>query len=394
MNNHSTSDRPCFKTIFVCWFLACTSIQCQGLPKESKRDVPIRYKYGYINQKGEIAIETKYEDACSFSEGLAAVKIGGKWGYIDKKGKWIIKPVYGDIDGMNYREKHKFSEGLACVRTRKGCGYMDRHGNFKIAPKYYTATPFSGGYACVGMYLSEIDELYYGVIDHNGMFVLHPQFSFEIEISEGIALINMTLGNEGIPEQSLWRYISLSGKTWIECKTKRNVSLYGRFSGGLAVVEMLDPLPSQPDTASLSYGYMDTSGRFAIEPRFCCHACDFSEGLAAVESAWEPEGPGWGFIDKTGGFVIKPQFDWAFPFHEGIARVSQKNKYGFIGATGQFLIEPQYDTAGDFQDGIAFVSKDGKQYAIDREGTVVFSHEYEHPLNFSDGLAVIRAAIE
>jgi hypothetical protein len=34
-----------------------------------------------------VVISTEFEAATSFSEGLAAVKIGGKWGYISRSEK-------------------------------------------------------------------------------------------------------------------------------------------------------------------------------------------------------------------------------------------------------------------------------------------------------------------
>ena len=44
-------------------------------------------KYGYINEKGEVVIQPKYEFANQFYDGLASVKIEGKKGFIDKGGK-------------------------------------------------------------------------------------------------------------------------------------------------------------------------------------------------------------------------------------------------------------------------------------------------------------------
>src|SRR5206468_8469070 len=40
-------------------------------------------KYGFIDKTGKEVIPRKYDDARSFSEGLAAVKLNGEWGFID-----------------------------------------------------------------------------------------------------------------------------------------------------------------------------------------------------------------------------------------------------------------------------------------------------------------------
>ncbi len=55
-------------------------------------------------------IPFKYDEAKSFSEGLALVKLNGKWGFIDKTGKEVGIPL-GKYDNVM-----SFSEGLAAVR--------------------------------------------------------------------------------------------------------------------------------------------------------------------------------------------------------------------------------------------------------------------------------------
>jgi hypothetical protein len=51
-------------------------------------------KVGYVDKKGNIVIEIKFEDASSFKEDKAWVKVGGKYGIIDKTGDFLIKPKY------------------------------------------------------------------------------------------------------------------------------------------------------------------------------------------------------------------------------------------------------------------------------------------------------------
>ena len=47
-------------------------------------------KWGYINTKGEQAIECKFDDAYDFSEGFALVEKDGKWSCINTKGCSVI----------------------------------------------------------------------------------------------------------------------------------------------------------------------------------------------------------------------------------------------------------------------------------------------------------------
>jgi hypothetical protein len=50
----------------------------------------IRNKWGYQDEKCQEVIEAKFDYARSFSEGIAAVKIGEKWGYINESAGEVI----------------------------------------------------------------------------------------------------------------------------------------------------------------------------------------------------------------------------------------------------------------------------------------------------------------
>lgn len=64
-------------------------------------------KWGFVNTQGEITIAPTYEEAKSFSNGVAAVKLDGKWGFINTAGNIVIDPVY--------LEAGYFSAGGTCV---------------------------------------------------------------------------------------------------------------------------------------------------------------------------------------------------------------------------------------------------------------------------------------
>ena len=77
-------------------------------------------EWGFLNIEGKIIIQTIYEEAQSFSNGLAAVKKNGKWGFIDKTGKIIIPFEY---DGAT-----SFDRGLARVFKNGKMAYIDTTG--------------------------------------------------------------------------------------------------------------------------------------------------------------------------------------------------------------------------------------------------------------------------
>ncbi len=58
-------------------------------------------KWGFVNTSGKVVIEPQYENAKSFSYGLAAVSKNGKWGFINTENKLVIEYQYKDADYFN-----------------------------------------------------------------------------------------------------------------------------------------------------------------------------------------------------------------------------------------------------------------------------------------------------
>ncbi len=112
-----------------------------------------------------------------------------------------------------------------------------------------------------------------------------------------------------------------------------------------------------------------------------------------------------GYIDsQTGNPITAPDFHGGHHFSEGLAAVtSDGKKWGYIDLLGQLVIEPQWSYAGPFGDGMArvFNSDDsrleaiifpadiyptpGKCGYIDKHGTYIIPMEYSYiGLNFPD----------
>ena len=102
------------------------------------------FKYGYINEDGQMVVNPMFESARSFGEGLAAVCVGHgcyikplgetkqdgeeqKWGFIDKAGKMVIPPQFANVND--------FHEGLAAASVGDKWGYIDKTGKFVINPQ-------------------------------------------------------------------------------------------------------------------------------------------------------------------------------------------------------------------------------------------------------------------
>lgn len=126
---------------------------CEGL--YYIRDSKNNNKYGFKDKYGTLIIPFEYDEAKSFSEGLARVKKGDKYGYINKQGNMVVPFVYedgGDFHdgatwvkrGENYgfvnntgkeitpfifEDLSSFHDGFACVEVKGKFGFVDKNGN-------------------------------------------------------------------------------------------------------------------------------------------------------------------------------------------------------------------------------------------------------------------------
>ena len=101
-----------FKKKFELYDVKISSKFKDGYAAVSKYD-GFRLLYGFINKKGELVIDCKYDYADYFYEGLARVKNEkGLEGYIDKSGKIVIDFQYSYADD--------FKNGVANVKTPNG----------------------------------------------------------------------------------------------------------------------------------------------------------------------------------------------------------------------------------------------------------------------------------
>lgn len=89
----------------------------------------------YVDLQTGAVSSQQFEQAHSFSEGLAAVRIKGRFGYIDPSGKIVIQPRF-DLAG-------DFYQGLAEVMVGKKAGVINRHGEFVLKPEFTRAAPLT-----------------------------------------------------------------------------------------------------------------------------------------------------------------------------------------------------------------------------------------------------------
>jgi hypothetical protein len=252
-------------------------------------------KYGYMNLKGEIVIEPKFDSAGWFYEERALVCEEHKnyddstCGFINLKGEYITDKIFSQY------HSHWFSEGLAMVCTGKNenllCGYIDKNGtqvlklgNWTYQNKYgeYTSMlgDFSQGLALVG------GRWFDGNIQKWGFF----NKNFEYQIPE---ILTAPL-------------------------TKFAFEPY-EFTGNLQWQTVGTSKDSIGQTAA-----MNKQGEIKFFSTYE-EVRAFYQGLSAVKVNGK-----WGYVNEKNEIVIEPIYDEARDFSEGFAAVRLNKKWGFV----------------------------------------------------------------
>ncbi len=142
------------------------------------------------------------------------------------------------------------------------------------------------------------------------------------------------------------------------------------------------------------YGYIDSSGTWAISPQFV-YAAPFSEGLAAAQRV---PGEPIGYINTQGAWVLPPRFADAHPFSEGLALVRFRDQWAICNRGGSVTsVEERVDSVWCFSNGLCSaveVGGDGRLGFIGPDGRWAieprFTSAWYPGHGFSEGLAAVK----
>lgn len=137
--------------------------------------------------------------------------------------------------------------------------------------------------------------------------------------------------------------------------------------------------------------------RFAAVALFVCFCA--SSAFAALIPDRNEKGK-YGYVDESGTVVLKHNYNEAYPFADGMAKVRKGNKWGFIDSQGKEIIEIKYSEIGDWYNGFCKVASGGKlkddvltgaKYGfIDKNGAEVIKPEYDMIGQFSGSVALVK----
>jgi hypothetical protein len=349
--------------------------------------------WGYVSQKGEVAIPAQYKKVRPFSDGLALVADStGQCVYIDKQGRVAFRTAFTE---RQWRGLGDFHAGRAWFKGKGwSWGFYDRTGHTAFPPKamlnlstinmpkeeeaYILPLDFQQQLAAV-QFVTAGGQTYAAVLDTSGQIVFEDKGLYRILPfnSHGIAVYQASKG-------SLYGLLKADGERLCPPLYKR----IGNFSEGLA--------PAQ--TAEGQWGFLQTDGSLAIPAKYT-QAEPFSEGLAAVRTS---PYSGWQYINSKGGEVIPGPFDQASTFEEGIALVQYKKQSLVIDRAG-LPLDINDGQPAFFSEGLLGINRPAlKKQAMssrpsfyaDASGNNVFGQEYAEITPFQLGVAKVRPVSE
>lgn len=264
-------------------------------------DIPIEENF---------AVSPVFTETGLFRDGLAAVQFEGKWGYINEFGETVIDFIYDDAKS--------FSEGIAsvfliCEYDKKGrplwinkWAMINKTGNL-ITPYKFSDVEESINGLCI-VHLNEYpQDLFQNIFNSEGKQI--TAFGYTT-----IPIEPFSYGFTRVTDaQGAWYFIDEFGKNSL------NKTFYAarNFSDGLAAVK-----PGK----KLAWGYLNPQGTMSIEANFM-KVGDFSQGYAFVNK--DLKKPGY-LIDKAEKGYLKGL---------ELSGISRFNENGYAIAFRETLVE-------------------------------------------------------
>ncbi len=96
----------------------------------------------------------------------------------------------------------------------------------------------------------------------------------------------------------------------------------------------------------------------------------------------------WGFMNQSGRIAVEPRFDSTTGGNEGIYSFRLNGKYGFLASDGKIRCEPVFDAVDSFNEGLCGAVRGNQKGFLDRTFKFSFLHSYKKCFEFHEGLVI------
>ena len=326
---------PCLTAATVLWLVPLPGLAATAVPDMSDVISQCGAKFDlcrYINKRTkQEVIPARFERALPFSEGLAAVRIGGRFGYIDHRGEIVIRPTF-DLAGQFY-------QGLAEVLVGDKAGIINRAGVLVVEPMFRRAVPSTSNVVIVseGPWTS-------------GYYPGH-------EVLPGLKGEIFSRGKYGL--------YHIAGH-WVRRPDLTQVMQFEQDGRGLIWA-------TDKESSTGPFGLLASDGKWIVEPQY-----EYAGALSDERAVVRKRVDGallTGAVDPTGQLVV-PLQPWALSgWRNGWSLVResyQGGKEGLVDKSGRLVGGRYFDKVDRWDEGdVAAVLVDGRWMGLDRAGNIV-----------------------
>lgn len=342
-------------------------------------------KIGLANPKGDLILDTIYNEITLIKEKYIRAKLDGKVGHFDLAGNVVIPMIYDFLgfvseEGFMTAEKDGkygflntqgevvlpfeyetsqmgFRDGRTWVKKDGKLFLMDHHFNMIKEVPYDDAYYFNNGFAIIG---KESEESYkgssFGYVNKAGEEVIAPQYNAVFAFNKyGVSIVGIR--DQGITRRFL---IDKEGTRLSEEKTYFGLTYFGS--------ELIHT--DGPEFIFLS---PETGQEISDFPYTALYPLRYSDrkDLASVY-----KGSKKGLIDTSLTELLPADFDDIRAYIHHRVGIRQKDLWGFADEAFRMRIPFLYDDISSFKYGLAEVKKDTLKGAINRNGRIVVPIQY------------------
>ncbi len=322
------------------------------------------YKYGFMNEKGDIVIPFDYDYANDFQSGVALVETENGRQYINKYNKIITANHtfvnYYGLENGYIRVEDNYIDSTGRILSKKEAFYA----KYPSGVRTHYQDGYFDFYDYEGELVAEVEGQYINPFIKDKALMRKMGSSYIVNSKGEILFVNtssyhVTLLNNGLVLVNNNNEYTLLDEELNKLKTFKNVDRFeADYTEGLLGFYDLNN----------NLGYIDETGEVVV----IAH----KDNELIREYEWiEPyRHSNMGIINQKGDWVIEPSFYMLGKFSNGLIPASKDGAYGYINIKGEWVIPQIYSHATDFYNGLALVSKGeyrDKCYLIDTQGRFV-----------------------
>jgi hypothetical protein len=247
--------------------------QYKGLEKK-EAEARAWGKKGFISTGGKLIIPPICEDALSFNERFAPVKMNNQWGYVNIYGEVAIDPAF--------EQAYPFTDGMAWVKKGDKWALIDTSGRIRTDFVFENIGPYREGLAPV-----LIGEKW-GYVDANGQVAIEARFDFAAEFNDGLAPVMFVRGGSKLlSDKEFQSFFAFPMDSSID----ELHSIKGNFLEYIRSVNK--------ESGNWAWGLCDKNGRVII-PAIFDAITEYQGGLFQVKLNTQI-----GYMNKQGNYVWK-----------------------------------------------------------------------------------------